>query len=70
VRLLYVDPEVFAGDAVRTGDTLGYAQDIAARYGDGMENHVHLEVRLINSVLVGKGQEPTEAIWVDPQLFF
>lgn len=70
VRVLYVDPEVMPGDEVFAGDTLGYAQDIAARYSATMSNHVHLEVRLINSVLVGRGRLPSEAVWVDPHLFF
>ena len=70
VRVLYVDPDVFVGDEVLAGDTLGYAQDIAARYGEGMDNHVHLDVQLTNSILVGNGRLPDEPIWVDPRLFF
>jgi len=71
VRLLYVDPDIFPGDEVSAGDTLGWAQDIAARYGPGMDNHVHLEVRLLTKyVLVGRGRAPNESVWVDPALFF
>jgi murein DD-endopeptidase MepM/ murein hydrolase activator NlpD len=69
VRVLYVSPEVHPGDTVVIGDTIGYAQDISKRYGRGMDNHVHLEVRLTNGVLVGKGRTPPEHVWVDPQLF-
>jgi hypothetical protein len=63
-------PEVSPGDSVFIGDTLGYAQNIAARYSAGMNNHVHLEVRLTSAALVGKGRKPTEAVWIDPGLFF
>lgn len=69
VRVLYVNPEVRPRDEVRIGDTIGYAQDISKRYGRGMDNHVHLEVRLTNGVLVGKGRAPSEHIWIDPKLF-
>ena len=68
VRVFYVTPGVAPGDAVSIGDTIGHAQDISRRYAPGMHNHVHLEVRLTGSVLVGKGREPTEAVWVDPWL--
>jgi len=70
VRVFYVDANVAPGDRVFDRSTLGYAQDIAARYGNGMDNHVHLEVRLTKHVLVGRGRSPNEAVWVDPHLFF
>ena len=69
VRVLYVNPQVRPRDVVKIGDTIGYAQDISKRYGRGMDNHVHLEVRLTNGVLVGKGRAPSEYIWIDPKLF-
>jgi hypothetical protein len=72
VRVFYVEPDVHTQDYVVIGDLLGYAQDIAKRYNQPlreMKNHVHLEVRLRRGVLVGKGQEPDDPIWVDPSLF-
>ena len=53
VRILYVAPEVEVGAQVAPGDVLGRAQDVAARYGPGMLNHVHLEVQLTTG-LVGR----------------
>ena len=35
-----------------------------------MKNHIHLEVRLTGAVLIGRGRLSTEAVWVDPHLFF
>ena len=69
IRVLYVDPCVSPGDEVYPGKTIGYAQDIAARYGGGMRNHVHLDVRMIHGVLCGRGEIPDDVIWIDPALF-
>jgi hypothetical protein len=69
VRVLYVEPRVTAGDAVPPGQTIGYAQDVAARYGGGMQNHVHLDVRMTGGVLCGRGETPDDVIWIDPALF-
>ena len=69
VRVLYVDPIVSPGAVVLPGQTIGYAQDIAARYGGGMQNHVHLDVRLIHGVLIGRGETPDDVVWIDPALF-
>jgi hypothetical protein len=45
VQILYVIPNNFtAGQAIRAGDSIGTAWDIAAYYGGGMTNHVHLEI--------------------------
>ena len=68
VRVLYVKATVEKGDQVTMGDTIGRAQDVAARYDHGMKNHVHLEVRL-RTALLGRGRKPGESVWVDPELF-
>lgn len=69
VRVLYVDPIVKPGDDLCIGQTIGYAQDVAARYAGGMQNHVHLDVRLVHGVLVGRGEIPDDVIWIDPAYF-
>lgn len=42
-RVLYVSPEVAAGDTVRLGETIGEAQTLQGRY-PGITDHVHLEL--------------------------
>jgi hypothetical protein len=69
VRVLYIEPCVKQGDVVQVGQTIGYAQDVAARYGGGMQNHVHLDVRMMDGVLCGRGETPDDVIWIDPALF-
>lgn len=72
VRVLYVEPGVVVGESVVPGQCIGWAQDIAARYGGddgGMVNHVHLDVRLVRGVLVGPGEHPDDMVWIDPRLF-
>ena len=53
VRLLYVAPLVRKGDFVTEGDIVGTAQDIRARYGRRMKNHVHCEVFVDPAILKG-----------------
>lgn len=43
-RVLYVGARVAPGTVVAAGDLIGEAQDLGARYGAGMTNHVHLEM--------------------------
>lgn len=43
-RVLYVGPAVQPGWTVAAGDVIGRAQDLGARYPDGMTNHVHVEL--------------------------
>lgn len=49
VRLMYVypAPRLRPGDTVQRGDVVGTSQAISARYGPGMLDHVHIEVRRI-----------------------
>lgn len=44
-RVLYVGPLVQLGAFVRAGDPIGRAQDLSARYPQGITNHVHVELR-------------------------
>jgi murein DD-endopeptidase MepM/ murein hydrolase activator NlpD len=45
-RMFYVspDPSIEVGSTVGKGDVIGKAQDVAAKHGGGMINHVHYEI--------------------------
>lgn len=46
VRVMYVDPAPgLLSRLVTKGEEIGTAQDITAKYGPGMVNHIHLEYR-------------------------
>lgn len=44
VKMFYVSPTTFIGTEVKAGQKIAISQNIAAKYGSGMTNHVHLEV--------------------------
>lgn len=70
VRVLYVAPSLPAGTWVEAGQVIGRAQNVAARYGPPMTNHVHLEVRPVGGVKLGvEGRTPTDVVTVDPAWF-
>jgi murein DD-endopeptidase MepM/ murein hydrolase activator NlpD len=56
-RVLYVDPCVQAGSVLKSGQLIGHAQDIASKYGGGMINHVHVEVNIDPTLLIGGKNE-------------
>jgi murein DD-endopeptidase MepM/ murein hydrolase activator NlpD len=43
-RVFYVDPLVNVGDTVHLGDPVGTMHTLQDKYGEGMTNHVHLEL--------------------------
>ena len=45
VIIMYMQPNVALGTVVRRGQVLGTTQNITARYGPSMRNHLHVEVR-------------------------
>jgi len=45
VKIFYMSATVSANTKVTAGQVIGKAQNIAAKYGNGMTNHVHFEVR-------------------------
>ena len=55
-RFFYVFPAAKLGDVISKGDVIGFAQDIATKWGNGMKNHIHYEI-----MLPGKGRN-----YVDP----
>lgn len=44
-RYFYVFPEVHVGDTVIQGQVIGEAQDLIPIFGDGMTNHIHVEIK-------------------------
>ncbi|HYG26190.1 MAG TPA: M23 family metallopeptidase [Caulobacteraceae bacterium] len=44
-RVFYVDPDVRVGETVRLGDIIGTVRSLKLKYGDGMTDHVHLEIK-------------------------
>lgn len=44
IKLFYISPAVAVGTAVNAGQAIATAQNIAAKHGGGMVNHVHIEV--------------------------
>lgn len=45
VKIFYLKATVPAGATVKQGQAIAAAQDITVKYGSGMTNHIHLEVR-------------------------
>jgi murein DD-endopeptidase MepM/ murein hydrolase activator NlpD len=48
-KLMYIDPlpDLLPGTPVKAGQVIGTAQNVAAKYGGPMRNHIHIEVRRI-----------------------
>lgn len=45
VKIFYMGATVRVGQEVKAGQLIGKAQDIAKKYGPGMVNHIHVELR-------------------------
>lgn len=43
MKIFYMTP--LNGREFKKGEVIGYAQNVAAKYGAGMTNHIHLELR-------------------------
>lgn len=43
-KLFYMNPTAIIGAHVRAGEVVGVAQNIAGKHGNGMINHVHVEI--------------------------
>lgn len=53
VKIWYVEPRPdIVGRWVECGEPIGRAQNIADRYGDGMQAHIHLQVERIDPMLL------------------
>lgn len=45
VKIFYMVATAKIGSKIKAGDILGTAQNIAAKYGSAMVNHIHVEIR-------------------------
>jgi hypothetical protein len=52
VKIFYMKAVILANVTVVKGQAIGNAQNIAKKHGGGMINHVHIEVRDKNGVLI------------------
>jgi murein DD-endopeptidase MepM/ murein hydrolase activator NlpD len=52
VEIFYITPVVAIGSHVAAGQKIAVAQNIAAKYGTGMINHTHIEIRDKNGKLL------------------
>lgn len=52
IIMFYINPLFAAGSAVAAGQVIAKAQNIAAKHGGGMLNHVHIEVYDNRGILV------------------
>lgn len=52
IKIFYIAPTVAIGSQVAAGQKIAVAQHIAAKYGAGMINHVHIEIRNKNGELI------------------
>lgn len=52
-RFLYVKPLVKAGQKITLDQTIGTAQAISTKYGKKMKDHVHVEVNIDVSKIIG-----------------
>lgn len=59
-RFFYVLPGVAVGDQISEGDVIGFVQDIAIKWGNGMKNHIHYEIMVPGA----------ERQYVDPEEFW
>ena len=45
IKIFYIEPAAnIVGKEVKTGEVIGYAQDISRKYGGGMLDHIHIEL--------------------------
>ncbi|MGQ2982128.1 peptidoglycan DD-metalloendopeptidase family protein [Flavobacterium sp.] len=63
VKIFYMVASLPAGAYVATGQKIGVAQNIAAKYSQGMTNHVHFEIW---DKATGKVIDPTKLIGGSP----
>lgn len=45
MKIFYMSASVAIGTKLQAGQPIGKAQNIAGKYGSGMGNHIHIEVR-------------------------
>lgn len=45
VKVFYIRNQLVIGTNVKAGDVIGFAQDLKQKYGQGITNHIHVEMR-------------------------
>ncbi|MHA2068416.1 MAG: hypothetical protein ACXABY_28975 [Candidatus Thorarchaeota archaeon] len=70
ITFFYVSPSINHLDFVKAGELIGLAQDINAKHGDPMINHVHMQVAIkpYGAIIKG-GQWNTKLIYINPLHF-
>jgi len=70
LTFFYVSPSVDHMTFLKAGELIGFAQDIVAKHGEPMLNHIHLQVALKPYAAVIKGgQWNTRLIYLNPLHF-
>jgi hypothetical protein len=66
----YVSPSINHMDFVKAGDLIGLAQDIKAKWGDPMRNHIHMQLAIkpYGAIIKG-GSWNTNLIYINPLHF-
>jgi len=70
LTFFYISPSINHMDFVKAGELMGLAQDINAKWGDPMQNHIHLQVAFkpYGAIIKG-GSWNTKLIYVNPLHF-
>ncbi|MHA2064777.1 MAG: hypothetical protein ACXABY_10425 [Candidatus Thorarchaeota archaeon] len=67
ITMFYVSPSINHMEHVVAGQLIGLAQDINAKHGDPMINHIHLQVALKPySAIIRQGWWNTNNIYINP----
>ena len=67
ITFFYVSPSINHMEFVRAGQLIGLAQDIHAKYGDPMINHIHCQVAIKTYAAIIKGGSwNTRLIYINP----
>lgn len=70
ITFFYVSPSINHMEWVKAGQLVGLAQDIVAKHGEPMRNHIHMQVAIRPySAIIKGGQWNTKDIYVNPLHF-
>lgn len=70
LTFFYVSPSINHMEFVKAGQLIGLAQDINAKWGDPMLNHIHMQLAIkpYGAIIKG-GSWNTRLIYINPLLF-
>lgn len=70
LTFFYISPSINHMEFVKAGDLIGIAQDITAKWGEPMLNHVHMQLALKPyGAIVKGGLWNTQLIYINPLNF-